>query len=91
MNVPDELFELYKPGTKPLKPVKQTEAENLKSLLISLVSQTEADLADGKFISFNERTTITGFHLGSLKDALEFNNYHEGLHLGYIRSICKFV
>ena len=31
------------------------------------------------------------FHLGSLQDALAFNNYHEGLHLGYMKSIAKFV
>ena len=56
-----------------------------------MIDQTEADLASRKFVSFTERTTITGFHLGSLQDALAFNNYHEGLHLGYMKSIAKFV
>lgn len=91
MNIPDEFFEKYKPGTRPGEPVSQHGVDEIKSLLISMVDQTEADLSNGKFVSFTERTTITGFHLGSLQDALAFNNYHEGLHLGYMKSIARFV
>ena len=91
MNISDEFFDQYKPGTKPGEPVLQNEVEEIKSLLISMIDQTEADLTNGKFITFNERTTITGFHLSSLQDALVFNNYHEALHLGYMKSIARFV
>jgi hypothetical protein len=91
MNIPDEFFEKYKPGTRPGEPVSQSEVEEIRSLLISMVDKTEEDLKSGKFVSFTERTTITGFHLGTLEDALAFNNYHEGLHLGYIKSIVRFV
>ena len=91
MNIPDEFFEKYKPGTRPGEPVSQSEVEEIRSLLISMVDKTEEDLKSGKFVSFTERTTITGFHLGTLQDALIFNNYHEGLHLGYIKSIVRFV
>ena len=91
MNIPQDFFDRYKPGTKPMGAVSQDEAEEIKSLLISLVDQTETDLAKGKFESFTERNTITGFHLGNLQDALVFNNYHEGLHMGYIKSIGRFV
>jgi hypothetical protein len=91
INIPDEFFDRYKPGTRPGEPVSQNEVDEIKSLLISLIAQTEADLAGGKFITFNERMTLTGFHLGSLQDAFVFNNYHEGLHLGYMKSIGRFV
>lgn len=91
MNIPDEFFEKYKPGTRPGEPVSQSEVEEIRSLLISMVDKTEEDLKNGKFVLFSERTTITGFHLGTLEDALAFNNYHEGLHLGYIKSIVRFV
>lgn len=86
-----ELFQLYKPGTQPTGNALENEAQELKGLLISLVEQTEMDFSDGKFVKFNERMTGTGFYLSSLKDALEFNNYHEGLHLGYMMNIRKFV
>ena len=91
INIPDEFFDRYKPGTRPGEPVSQNEVDEIKSLLVAMIDQTEKDLANGKFVSFTERNTITGFHLGNLQDALVFNNYHEGLHLGYMKSIARFV
>jgi DinB superfamily len=91
INIPEEFFEKYKPGTKPAGAVSQSEVSEIKSLLTSMIDQTETDLANGKFVSFTERNTITGFHLGNLQDALSFNNYHEGLHLGYMKSIERFI
>ncbi|GAA5024025.1 hypothetical protein GCM10011506_07290 [Marivirga lumbricoides] len=89
--IPEKLFGLYKPGTKPTGQTTQTEVDELKELLISLIDQTIQDFRNDTFETFNERMTGTGFHLSSLADAFEFNNYHEGLHLGYMMSIRKFV
>jgi hypothetical protein len=86
-----ELFDLYKPGTKPTGLTSQVEVEELKGLLVNLVEKTKTDFYDGIFVNYKERTTGTGFHLSSLKDALEFNNYHEGLHLGFMMNIRKFI
>ena len=91
MNVSDELFNLYKNGTKPTGMTTQAEVDELKSLLLPLVETTKADIAAGKFTTYNAYTTSTGFHLGSIEDAMAFNNYHEGLHLGFMMNIRKFV
>lgn len=91
MYVSDELMEMYKPGTKPTRPVSQAEVDQLKELLISLIDKTQEDYYKNVFTTYNERTTGTGFHLGSLRDAFEFNNYHEGLHLGYMMGLRKYI
>lgn len=91
MYIPDQLFDLYKPGTRPSGATTQSEVDELRILLTVLIEKTEADYANGKFVAFNERITGTGFHLASLRDAFEFNNYHEGLHLGCMMSIRKFL
>lgn len=91
MHISDEYFDKYKPGTRPTGLVSESEMDEIRSLLTSMIEKTETDLANGRFVSFTERNTITGFHLGTLQDAIVFNNYHEGLHLGYMRSISKFV
>jgi len=91
MNIASELLELYKPGTKPTAATTQKEVDELKSLLLSVVEKAQVDFAEGKFVSYKEYTTATGFHLESVEDAMEFNNYHEGLHLGYMMSIRKFL
>lgn len=89
--ISDELLTLYKPGTKPTGTTSQEEVVELKELLISLIEPTKTDFYDKKFVTFNERMTGTGFYLTSLTDAIEFNNYHEALHLGFMVNIRKFV
>ncbi len=91
MYISDELFERYKPGTKPTETTSLEEVEELRHLLNSLVEKTETDLKAGRFVTFQERMTRIGFLLTSLDEALEFVNYHEGIHLGYMMSIRKFV
>jgi hypothetical protein len=90
MNISPEMMEKYKNGSKPTA-TTQEEIEELKVLLFSLLNQTKEDYANGKFTSYNEYTTGTGFHLANLKDAMEFNNYHEGIHLGFMMNIRKFI
>lgn len=91
MYISDDLVNTYKTGTKPTGETSQAEANELKELLVSLVSKTEADFKNDLFTTYMERTTSTGFHLASVHDAFEFNNFHEGLHVGYMMSIRKFL
>lgn len=91
INVSTEMLEMYKNGSKPTGAATQEEVDELKSLLFSLLEQTKNDYFEGKFTSYNEYTTGTGFHLASTKEAIEFNNYHEGIHLGFMMNIRKFI
>lgn len=91
MNVSPEMMETYKNGSKPTGTTTQAEVNELKLLLFSLMEKTKEDYASGKFVTYNEYTTGTGFHLATTKDAMEFNNYHEGIHLGFMMNIRKFV
>ncbi|MFV8327161.1 DinB family protein [Flavobacterium sp. ZS1P14] len=89
--ISEELFERYKNGTKPTGTTTQIEIDELKKLLISLVEKTKIDFKNEKFISYDAFTTGIGFHLSSVKEAIEYNNYHEALHLGFIMNIRKFI
>ena len=91
MAVSMEMVNKYKPGSKPTEPVTQEDVNQIKELMESLVAKTEEDYKNGIFTTYNEFTTSTGFHLASVQDALEFNNYHEGMHLGYMMSMRKFI
>lgn len=90
-HVSEDLANLYNAGTKPTRHTTQVEADELKKLLMSLIGTTVEDFQKGIFKTYNERKTATGFHLATIEDAMEFNNFHEGLHLGYIMSIKKFI
>ncbi len=91
MNISDSLFEKYQNGSRPDGKTPQTEVDEIKKLLSEMVEKTKADFEAGIFKEFHPYQTKTGFHLKILKEAMEFNNYHEVIHLGIIMSIKKFL
>lgn len=90
-NVSDEMIEKYRKGTKPEHIVTQAEVDEIKALLFTTIDQMELDFENKIFNNFDEYPTSTGFVLKSAKEAMIFNNFHEGLHLGILMSIRKFV
>ena len=91
MHIPDSLFEKYQNGSRPDGKTTQTEVDEIKKLLSEMVEKTKTDFEAGIFKEFHSYQTKTGFHLGTLKEAVEFNNYHEGIHLGIMMSIKKHI
>jgi len=91
MAVTDEMVEKYRKGTKPEHDVTQAEVDEIKELLLKSVDQLEADYNNGIFVNYQEYPTSTGYILKSAKGAIEFNNFHEGLHIGIMMSIRKFI
>lgn len=91
MHIPDSLFEKYQNGSRPDGKTTQAEVDEIKKLLSEMVEKTKADFKAGIFKEFHPYQTKTGFHLGTWKEAMEFNNYHEGIHLGIMMSIKKHI
>lgn len=91
-HVPQHIIDRYKKGTKPENPVTIEEVEEIKSLLFSTITQLEKDYNDGIFSSFKTYTLSTsGGTLHKVEDAIAFNNFHEGLHLGYAMALVKAI
>lgn len=91
MYIPDSLFEKYQNGSRPDGKTTQVEVDEIKKLLSEMVEKTKSDFENGIFKEFHPYKTKTGFYLGTLKEAIEFNNYHEGIHLGIMMSVKKFL
>ena len=89
--VSDEIIEKYKKGTKPEQTATQEEVDEIKSLLFATIKKTKEDYENGIFKNFQEYPTSTGFILNTVEDAMAFNNFHEGLHIGILMSLRKFV
>ena len=79
-----DLVDAYKKGTKTERDVTQQEVNHLKTLLFSTVEQTQRDYDSGIFKTYNQYTVSTNSTLRCVEEAIEFNNFHEGIHLGYI-------
>ncbi|WP_456313457.1 DinB family protein [Pseudomonas shirazensis] len=81
----------YSKGAKPEGDVSQDEVDEIKELLSTTLQQVQKDYNDNIFVNYHEYTTSLGNTLRDINGALEFNNYHEGIHTGVIMSIRKFV
>ncbi len=84
MLVETDLVDAYRKGTKTECDVTQQEVNHLKTLLFSTVEQTQTDYDSGIFKTYNQYTVSTNSTLTCVEEAIEFNNFHEGIHLGYI-------
>lgn len=91
MKVSDGLVEKYRKGAKCEGYVSKEEVALFKSLIFETIEQTENDLKNNLFQNFTEYPTSTGFIIKNLEDALTFNNFHEGIHIGVMMSIKKFI
>lgn len=89
--IPDDLIADFRKGTFPTRNFTNEEFDEIKDLLSALPETLIEDYEAEIFQDYEEYETITGFVLDSLETAIAFNNYHEGLHLGIIRSIKKLV
>lgn len=91
MHVSAEFVEKYKKGSKPEHTATQEEVALVKSLLFSTIEQTKSDYEKNVFQEYSEYPTSTGFTLHTVEEAMQFNAFHEGLHLGIMMSIRKLV
>ena len=91
LQIADHWVEKYQKGTVPQQAPTPDEIEELKELLFSTLDQTEADYKTGLFTSFKTYMTSAKVELNSVEDAIQFNLFHEGLHLGSLLALQKLV
>lgn len=85
--VSDELIDKYRKGTKPEADVTQEEVDEIKELLFSTLDQTRKDYEAGLFKTYNTITTSMDSTLRNVDEAIAYNNFHEGIHLGSVLAL----
>lgn len=91
MRIDDSLVQKYRKGTVPGNNPSAEEMDNIAAFLLSTAEWAQDDYEKGVFNEYNEYTTSTKVTLRNVEDALSFNLYHEGLHLGVILSMEKIL
>lgn len=91
MRVPEEYVAKFKKGTVPDGKATDEEMKEIGDFLISTAEWAKEDYESGLFKEFNEYTTSLNVTLKNVEDALMFNVFHEGLHLGTILGLQKVV
>lgn len=82
---------MFKTGSSPADWAHEPDIGRLLTLLADTSLQLERDYEAGLFAGFRPYTTFTGIRLQCIEDALAFNNFHEGLHLGSILALRNFT
>jgi len=91
IQIPLELKNKFKKGTIPDGTASDEEIAEVKGLLFTTIEKTIVDFENGLFKNFKEYPTSAGITLKSLEDAISFNLFHEGLHMGSIFALQKAV
>ncbi len=89
--IPDDLILLFGKGSSPRDWSTAIDFDLIKSLLISLPLRLQDDysvLSQKPYAGF---TTGTGTPLKTFEDALSFNLYHEGMHMGFILALIRLI
>jgi len=89
--VTQEMVENYQKGTIPTNKMTQDELEYVKEQMLTLVDTFERDYRANIFREYKAYPTSANVTLNNIDDAFQFNNYHEGIHLGIILSLKKHV
>ena len=89
MMVNKEMVSKYSKGSKVENDATQDEVNQIKKLVFLTVEKTKDDYEKGVFKIYNSYTTSTNSSMTNVEEAIEFNNFHEGIHLGYILALKK--
>ncbi|MBC3845617.1 DinB family protein [Winogradskyella echinorum] len=89
MIVSDEMVAAFRKGTKTERDLSEAEVDTIKGLLFSTIEKTKEDYDNKIFQIYNQYTVTTKSILSNVEEAIDFNNFHEGIHLGYILAIRK--
>ncbi|MGB4742367.1 MAG: DinB family protein [Flavobacteriaceae bacterium] len=81
--VDSDLVKTYKKDTKTVHEATEEELALVKTLLFSTIEQTKTDYDNGMFKNFTPYTTSLNVTLSTVDEAIRFNTFHEGIHLGY--------
>lgn len=91
MPVSKEMFDEFKPGSKPEQFYDQHAIKNIKNLLFSTYEQLVEDISAKKINNLRPFMTALRFEITDINSALAFDQYHEALHMGCILSLMKRV
>lgn len=89
--VSEEMIANFQKGTAPGYHISKEEFEAILEQFLRLPLQLEKDHNKRIFKNYSEYKTSVNITLTSVEDAIMFNTLHEGIHLGIILQLMKFV
>ncbi len=89
--IDDKIIEKFRKGSKATTDISLEEIEYVKNQLIPVMEKTQGDYNNGIFKKYTAYHTSVNISLHNIDDALKFNAFHDGIHLGIVLSLKKIV
>jgi len=87
----EEMIANFQKGTVPTYTISESEFNTIKEQFLELPNRLKEDYSKGIFKNYVEYKTSVDVTLRNVDDGIIFNLYHEGIHLGIILQLLKFV
>ncbi|MFD1315326.1 DinB family protein [Namhaeicola litoreus] len=91
LKIEESYVNMLRKGTSPLQDFTSSQIQYIKENLIRTVEITRKDYQSNLFRSYQSYPTSTGIVLNNVDEALQFNAFHEGIHLGVVLSLIKLT
>ncbi len=91
MDLDEDFIAKYRKGSFPNSIVDQGEIDFIKSNLIVKIEEIKSDYSQKKFLNYSSYMTSLSYELNNIEQAIEFNNFHEGIHLGTLLALRKVI
>lgn len=91
LRINEDMIGKYGKGSIANEDVQESDIQYVKDHLLTLMRETQKDYNKGLFIDYESYMTSTGIELKSIEDAIKFNTFHDGIHLGIVLSLMKIV
>jgi hypothetical protein len=89
--IPEEVFAEFNPGSRPERFIESDEEDEIKKILFSSLDLLENDYHNNVFQKFSPWTNRMGITMNNINEAIQYLQFHEGLHTGVITSIRKLI
>ncbi|MCB9232234.1 MAG: DinB family protein [Bacteroidia bacterium] len=84
ISLPQNLVDGYRRGSHALEGPPGDALRLITRGLLESPDQLKADYKEGVFAEFEPYTTSFGVKITNIREAIMFNNLHEGIHFGYM-------
>lgn len=89
--ISEEMIHNFQKGTAPTYTISEEEFKTIKEQFLEFPDRLREDYDKGLFKNYFEYKTSVDITLNSIEDGIVFNLYHEGIHLGIILQLLKFI
>ncbi|MDX2190577.1 MAG: DinB family protein [Bacteroidota bacterium] len=91
LKVSEDFMNHFKNGTSPETWQQTFPISETKSIVSNTVNELEMDISKEIFNAYEAFTPSLGTPISTFDEALQYNMFHEGMHLGYIMAMKKLV